>query len=173
MTTKEREEVDRWERMMAKLDRLTEKVMGMNEVQQQLLAQAGLAVDVAQKAIEERVRFAQQLDQTGKEVAELRLEQMARDVESSESVLNGRPRGAASQPAAPEHNRRYGGGFHSITTMTWEGVGLRRLMEVIYPYHECHFQGLKVGNPEYGLTDVLIISHFIGSLNQCGLCRHH
>jgi hypothetical protein len=42
MTTKDRENVDQWERMMAKLDRLTEKVMGMDEVQQQLLAQAGL-----------------------------------------------------------------------------------------------------------------------------------
>jgi hypothetical protein len=127
MTTKEREEVDRWERMMAKLDRLTEKVMGMNEVQQQLLAQAGLAVDVAQKAIEERVRFAQQLDQTGKEVAELRLEQMARDVESSESVLNGRPRGAASQPAAPEHNRRYGGG---VPLHHNHDMGGRRIEEI-------------------------------------------
>jgi hypothetical protein len=109
MTTKEREDADRWERMMAKLDQLTEKVVGMDEVQQQLLAQASLAADVAQKAMEERVRFAQQLEQTGKEVVELRLEQMARDMESSKSVLNGRPRGAAPSPAPPENNRMYGG----------------------------------------------------------------
>jgi hypothetical protein len=33
--------------MMVQLDRLTEKVMGMDEVQQQLLAEVGLAADVA------------------------------------------------------------------------------------------------------------------------------
>jgi hypothetical protein len=60
--------------MMAKMDRLTEKVMGMDEFQQQLLAQVGLAASVAQKAMDERVRLAQQLEQTRKEVAELRLE---------------------------------------------------------------------------------------------------
>jgi hypothetical protein len=36
MTTKEREDADRWERMMAKLDRLTEKVMGMDEVEREM-----------------------------------------------------------------------------------------------------------------------------------------
>jgi hypothetical protein len=60
--------------MMAKMDRLTEKVMGMDEFQQQLLAQVGLAASVAQKAMDERVRLTQQLEQTRKEVAELRLE---------------------------------------------------------------------------------------------------
>lgn len=60
--------------MMAKMDRLTEKFMGMDEFQQQLLAQVGLAASVAQKAMDERVRLAQQLEQTRKEVAELRLE---------------------------------------------------------------------------------------------------
>jgi hypothetical protein len=77
MTTKERDDADRWDRVMAQLDRLTEKVLSMDDVQQQLLAQAGLAADVARQAMEERVRFAQQLDQAEKALAELRLEQMA------------------------------------------------------------------------------------------------
>jgi hypothetical protein len=47
MTNKEQKDVDRWDRMMVQLDRLTEKVMGMDEVQQQLLAEVGLAADVA------------------------------------------------------------------------------------------------------------------------------
>jgi hypothetical protein len=48
MNSKEKEDAGRWERMMLKMDRLTEKVMGMDEAQQQLLAQAGFAASVAQ-----------------------------------------------------------------------------------------------------------------------------
>jgi hypothetical protein len=98
----------------------------LSEVQQQLLAQAGLVADVAQKAMEERVRFAQQLEQTGKEVAELHLEQMARDMESSESVLNGRPHDAAPSPAPPENNRRYGG----VPLHRNRDMGGRRIEEI-------------------------------------------
>jgi hypothetical protein len=103
MTNKERDDVDRWDRVMAQLDRLTEKVMSMDDVQQQLLAQAGLAAYVARQAMEERVRFAQQLDQAEKALAELRLEQMARDMESAQSVRSERHRGGAppSPPMAP------------------------------------------------------------------------
>lgn len=41
------EDSDQWERLMKKMDWLTQKVMGMDEVQQQLLAQARLAATVA------------------------------------------------------------------------------------------------------------------------------
>jgi UTP-glucose-1-phosphate uridylyltransferase len=78
MNSKEKEDMDQWDRMMQKVDRLTEKVMGMDEVQQQLLAQAGLAASVAQQATEERVRLVQLLEKTGREVTKLRLVQMAR-----------------------------------------------------------------------------------------------
>ena len=73
MNSKEKEDTDRCERMMQKVDRLTEKVMGMDEVQQQLLAQAGLVASVAQQAAEKRVQLAQLLEKTRREVAELRL----------------------------------------------------------------------------------------------------
>ena len=103
MTTKERDDADRWDRVMAQLDRLTEKVLSMDDIQQQLLAQAGLAADVAWQAMEERVRFAQQLDQAEKALAELRLEQMAREMESAQSVRSERHRGGPppSPPLAP------------------------------------------------------------------------
>lgn len=74
MTNKEQEEADRWDRMMAQLEQLTEKVMGMDDVQQQLLTHAGLAADVARQAIEEQDYFMQQLEHTEKAIAELRLE---------------------------------------------------------------------------------------------------
>jgi hypothetical protein len=112
MTTKERDDADRWDRVMAQLDRLTEKVLSMDDVQQQLLAQAGLAADVARQAMEERVRFAQQLDQAEKALAELRLEQMAREMESAQSVRSERHRGGPppSPPLAPPGpQRRYAG----------------------------------------------------------------
>jgi hypothetical protein len=111
-TNKERDDVDRWDRVMAQLDRLTEKVMSMDDVQQQLLAQAGLAADVARQAMEERVRFAQQLDQAEKALAELHLEQMARDMESVQSVHNERHRGRpppSPSIARPGPQRRYAG----------------------------------------------------------------
>jgi hypothetical protein len=41
------------------------------------MVRAELAATVALKAMEERVQQAQQLEQTGKEVAEMRLEMMA------------------------------------------------------------------------------------------------
>ena len=47
MADKAKEDGDRWERLMTKLDRLTDKVVDMDEVQQQLLAQAELAATVA------------------------------------------------------------------------------------------------------------------------------
>lgn len=47
MADKAKEDGDRWERLMIKLDRLTDKVVDMDEVQQQLLAQAELAATVA------------------------------------------------------------------------------------------------------------------------------
>jgi acetolactate synthase small subunit len=87
MANKENEDGDRWDRMMAKIDRLTEKVVGVEEVQQKLMMQSELAAAVAQKAAEERVHLAQQVEKTGREVAEIRLEWMARNMEGSESVM--------------------------------------------------------------------------------------
>jgi hypothetical protein len=60
--------------------------------------------------MEERVRFVQQLDQTKKALTELCLEQMVRDMESVESMHNGRYRGEAPPSplvAPPGPNRRY------------------------------------------------------------------
>jgi hypothetical protein len=170
MTNKERDDVDRWDRVMAHLDRLTEKVMSMDDVQQQLLAQAGLAADVARQAMEERVRFAQQLDQAEKALAELRLEQMARNMESAQSVRSERHRGGL------HHLCRWFLQVHSagMQVCHWvvrerlEGGGLRILKVGISQYHGCHFPNSKGRNLVSGLISVWIISLCIGSLSQFG-----
>lgn len=107
MADKAKEDGDRWERLMTKLDRLTDKVVDMDEVQQQLLAQAELAATVAQKAAEERLRLAQRMEQTGREVAEIRLELMARDMESVDAGGNDQNRGDRDRRDAGGNNRRY------------------------------------------------------------------
>lgn len=107
MADKAKEDGDRWERLMTKLDRLTDKVVDMDEIQQQLLAQAELAATVAQKAAEERLRLAQRMEQTGREVAEIRLELMARDMESVDAGGNDQNRGDRDRRDAGGNNRRY------------------------------------------------------------------
>jgi hypothetical protein len=151
MNSKEKEDTDRCERMMQKVDRLTEKVMGMDEVQQQLLAQAGLVASVAQQAAEKRVQLAQLLEKTRREVAELRLVQMARDLESSESGDSERMRGGvqqpAPQPAPPGPNRRYEGPLPD-RNRDMGGVGWKSWSSPIYQYLECHSQSLEGGTQD-------------------------
>lgn len=69
--------------------------------------QTRLAASVAQRMAEERVLFTQQLERTDKALAELRLEQMALEVESPNVVGGGRNRGGAARPGQPEPARRY------------------------------------------------------------------
>lgn len=54
--------------------------------------------------MEERVQQAQQLEQTGKEVAEMRLEMMARDLEFSEMPIDERPHMIHDKPQ--HHNSK-------------------------------------------------------------------
>lgn len=101
MTTKEKEDADRWEKLTLKMERLTKRVIGMDDVQQQLLAQTDLAATVVQRVAEERVHLAQQLEQA---VVELKLVQ---DLESPEPAIDGRNQGGAPRMVRPEPARRY------------------------------------------------------------------
>jgi hypothetical protein len=73
---------ERWERVFQSLERLSKKLEAVDVVQQQLLGQADLAASVAEKAAEERTRMARQIEETGKAVATLRLQNMGRDLDS-------------------------------------------------------------------------------------------
>ena len=55
----EKGNVDRWEKMMEKLDRLAEKVGGVEEVQQCLLVQSDLSATMINWATENRIHLAQ------------------------------------------------------------------------------------------------------------------
>jgi hypothetical protein len=104
MTTKEKEDADRWEKLTLKMERLTKRVIGMDDVQQQLLAQTDLAATVVQRVAEEWVHLAQQLEQA---VVELKLELVVQDLESPEPAIDGRNQGGAPRMVRPEPARRY------------------------------------------------------------------
>jgi hypothetical protein len=64
-------------------------------------------VTVAQQAAEEHILIAQQMERTEKVVAELRLEQMAHDLESADLLGENRFRGGVPRPVPPEPQQRY------------------------------------------------------------------
>jgi hypothetical protein len=97
MANREKEGLDRWEAMLMKVDRLT-------EVQERLVMQTELSATMAKRAMEERVRLAQQLEQVEKEVAGFRLEQQAREMEHGSHGQNHKD--DAQQEAEPSHRYR-------------------------------------------------------------------
>jgi hypothetical protein len=103
------------------------------------------------------VRLAQLLEKTGREVTELRLVQMARDLESSESGDSGRMRGGevqqpAPQPAPPRLNRRYEGPPPNRNRGTW-GRRLEELESTNLPIPRIPFL-MFGGDPGFGLRNV-------------------
>lgn len=60
-----------------------------------------------QKAMEECVLLAQQWERTDKAVTKMRLEQMARDMESLDLIARGRSWGGGTRSGQPELARRY------------------------------------------------------------------
>lgn len=61
----------------------------MDGVQQQLMAQAELSAAVAQEAAKERTFMSRQVEETGKAVAQMRLERLAEDLDSSQESDRG------------------------------------------------------------------------------------
>jgi hypothetical protein len=109
MVGKSKEEGDRWEELMAKLELLAEKVAGVEGVQQQLLGITGMATGVAWKAKEERVQGAQNLETTHEEVR-----CMTRDMEMEPEELSWvDPRSGEQKLETKLTSRvRAGGGVH-------------------------------------------------------------
>jgi hypothetical protein len=97
MANREKEALDRWEAMMMKVDRLT-------EVQERLVMQTELSATMAKRAMEKRVRLAQQLEQVEKEVAGFRLKQLAREMEHGNHGQNRKD--DVQQEAEPSHMYR-------------------------------------------------------------------
>jgi hypothetical protein len=80
MATVEQKGEENWEQMMKMMDREVTKLDTV-EARQQLEGQAELSSTVARKAEEECTILARQMEETGKVVAQLRLETMAKDLE--------------------------------------------------------------------------------------------
>jgi hypothetical protein len=76
-----RQQEDRWEKMMAAVDRLTGKMDKMDEVQHQLKGQVKLSAEVARQALEEWAAMKQQMEETEKKLSRMRLEAAAHEME--------------------------------------------------------------------------------------------
>lgn len=72
---------ERWAKMFGKLDLMSRRLDEIDEIQQQLVGQADLAATVAEQAAKERQVLTQQLAETGRVVADMRLERMAEELE--------------------------------------------------------------------------------------------
>jgi hypothetical protein len=81
MATVEQKGEEKWEQMMKMMDRVVKKLDTVEAGQHRLEGQAELSATVARKAEEERTILARQMEETGKVVAQLRLEMMAKDLE--------------------------------------------------------------------------------------------
>lgn len=117
--------MDRWEGMMEKLDRLTDKLAAVEQVQHQLLMQSELSATMATKAAEEQVKLAQKVDQAGKDIAELRLEQLAKELETPNGGGQDRPQGGFARHDDAEPSHRYHDTFQHRPRENWG----RRLAE--------------------------------------------
>jgi hypothetical protein len=72
---------EKWEQMMKMMDRVVKKLDTVEAGQHRLEGQAELSATVARKAEEEHTILAMQMEETGKVVAQLRSEMMAKDLE--------------------------------------------------------------------------------------------
>jgi hypothetical protein len=88
MAAAEKATKDRWEKVFAPLDQLTQKLDVMEEVQQQLKGRTNLVAEVASKTAVERLLFA---SKTGQAVAKLRLENMTKDGDSDDARMTDPP----------------------------------------------------------------------------------
>ena len=104
MATVEQKGEEKWEQMMKMMDRVVKKLDTVEAGQHRLEGQAELSATVARKAEEERTILARQMEETGKVVAQLRLEMMAKDLEgdgagsSREGADQGNPNRRRREP---------------------------------------------------------------------------
>ncbi|GJN24779.1 hypothetical protein PR202_gb12542 [Eleusine coracana subsp. coracana] len=81
MAEAEKKETERWNRVFAALEAMDRHLTDMDVVQQQLMGQADLAAEVAERAAQERDLLSRKLAEMGKKVATLVLEKMADEME--------------------------------------------------------------------------------------------
>jgi hypothetical protein len=82
------EDDGRWEKVFESLERLTDKMKKFENVQDQLMGQAELAAKVTEQVAVERDTLFRKVDETGKVVAQMRLQVMGADLDSSSGPEN-------------------------------------------------------------------------------------
>jgi DNA-binding phage protein len=80
MNERDRAAQGNWDRMFESMEFVTRRLKEVERVQQQLLMQSELAAVVAEQAVVERNDLYRKLEETGREVSRLRLEQMGREL---------------------------------------------------------------------------------------------
>jgi DNA-binding phage protein len=80
MNDRDRAAQGNWDRMFESMEFVTRRLKEVERVQQQLLMQSELAAVVAEQAVVERNDLYRKLEETGREVSRLRLEQMGREL---------------------------------------------------------------------------------------------
>jgi hypothetical protein len=83
MAEKDRTNQENWKRVFDTLEGLGDRLQMVEKVQHQLLAQVGLSTTMVEKATEERMELFSKVEETGREVAQMRLEQMGKELGES------------------------------------------------------------------------------------------
>jgi hypothetical protein len=83
MANHDRTSQDNWSRVMERLDDVCVRLKDVEKVQQQLVVRPDLAATVAEQAATDRVVLSQKLEETGRVVAQMRLEQMGKELGGS------------------------------------------------------------------------------------------
>jgi hypothetical protein len=83
MAETDRATQDRWSQVLESLEVLTGQVKDVQKVQLQLMTQVDPAAGVTERAAEERNELYVRMEETRREIAQMRLEQMGRDMEGT------------------------------------------------------------------------------------------
>jgi hypothetical protein len=111
MEIAEKTSADRWEQVFQCLDQFSDQMAEVKAVQKELLGQSALATAVAEQAAEERTLLFCKVEETGKVVAQLRLEAMGVELESSSTDYDGCERShSRRRRSSREHRPPWGCG---------------------------------------------------------------
>jgi hypothetical protein len=90
MAESDRATQERWSQVLESLEVLTGQVKDVQKVQLQLMTQVDLAAGVTERAAEERNELYLRMEETRREIAQMRLEQMGRNLEGTPEGLGNR-----------------------------------------------------------------------------------
>jgi hypothetical protein len=163
MATVEQKGEEKWEQMMKMMDRVVKKLDTVEAGQHRLEGQAELSATVARKAEEERTILARQMEETGKVVAQLRLEMMAKDLEGdgAGSSREGADQGDQIRRRREPQQER----VREEEDQVMGGRGHPSLPNIRFP-------DFKGRNLEYGWPSAKTTSPFIRFLKLCGQYQH-